>query len=677
MSSPSSSLDPFKAPLLPTFSNLASPSIAGIKPFPPSPSPASHARRPSSSRFPPRRALSIPLVLISFLALAVYLSRSHAASTTPSSAYAARLSEGWIPWANSRSPSLPSSLQRARVLPPSLCSGGAASTEELDERFERARKPLPVAAGLEERLRAWEDDAPGWGVESADWVRKNLEFCPPHRIRPNQNSDLLNNAHLVWSSMNSSRVMQLRGEMAAYLRKREREGAMGEKAWGEGKSNELAQGLVFTAGNADTFSRVLLTLKMLRNHLHTSLPAEIFSFPGEEPDAETRAALEEYGATLRVVEDAMRDESRTCATAIIRSRFREVLFLDSDNIPAASLMPLDSPVPKPVLDAARERNTSDLWSVRREDGTEEEAWGKPSGLWESKAYQRLGAIWRTQADNSIWAIIGVPCRDEWEQEAGQILVDKRRNLDALLLAEWMMDSSRFKFWFNFSDGDKDLFRFAFLALRKRWGVPGRYVSVGALPRNTLSGFCGHTMLQHDHLGKPLFVHANLLKQIPSGIGRGFAWGRHRQLRTQPSSLSLSGTGASAFASSHALEAADPLVDEDTDCDALADVGNDGGFHGGWTSALCIDTRWEDPRSSAELSSAAYSAALSLPNPSSFPLEDLAATVDLSYTAAPDGFEVRFAAGEALEVVQWAEEPRLRGFEEAFFAEGGRLNGKGF
>lgn len=33
-------------------------------------------------------------------------------------------------------------------------------------------------------------------------------------------------------------------------------------------------------------------------------------------------------------------------------------------------------------------------------------------------------------------------------------------------------------------GDKDMFRFAFLALRKRWGVPGRYVSVGALPRNS-------------------------------------------------------------------------------------------------------------------------------------------------------------------------------------------------
>lgn len=50
-----------------------------------------------------------------------------------------------------------------------------------------------------------------------------------------------------------------------------------------------------------------------------------------------------------------------------------------------------------------------------------------------------------------------------------------------------------------------MFRFAFLALRKRWAVPGRYVSVGALPRDTMSGFCGLTMLQNDHYGRPMFV----------------------------------------------------------------------------------------------------------------------------------------------------------------------------
>lgn len=159
-------------------------------------------------------------------------------------------------------------------------------------------------------------------------------------------------------------------------------------------------------------------------------------------------------------------------------------------------------------------------------------WEQPAGLWESKAYQRLGVMfwpdyWRTSADNPIWAVTGVPCRDEWEQEAGQILIDKSKHLDALLLSEWMMDSSRFKFWFNFSDGDKDMFRYSFLALRKRWGLPGRYVAAGALPRNTMSGFCGHTMLQHDHRGLPAFVHANLLKQITSGVNKGFAWGRSR------------------------------------------------------------------------------------------------------------------------------------------------------
>lgn len=38
-------------------------------------------------------------------------------------------------------------------------------------------------------------------------------------------------------------------------------------------------------------------------------------------------------------------------------------------------------------------------------------------------------------------------------------------------------------------GDKDVFRFAFLALRKRWGVPGRFVGQGAFPSGTASGSC--------------------------------------------------------------------------------------------------------------------------------------------------------------------------------------------
>ena len=87
------------------------------------------------------------------------------------------------------------------------------------------------------------------------------------------------------------------------------------------------------------------------------------------------------------------------------------------------------------------------------------------------------------ADNPIWAIMGVPCRDEWEQEgkdthsetqttinvliflvcgtAGQILVDKKIHLDALLLAEFMMDSSRFKYWFKYESSLFTLITFGY------------------------------------------------------------------------------------------------------------------------------------------------------------------------------------------------------------------------
>jgi len=151
---------------------------------------------------------------------------------------------------------------------------------------------------------------------------------------------------------------------------------------------------VFTAGNADTFSRVLTTLKLLHNHLHSPLPSEIFSFPGEVPSPEIRNELERYNATLRTVETASRDTSRTKnyhlkATSIIQCRFREVLYLDSDNLPTAGLAAADSPIPESVMELARKENrTEDPWT--KTDG--EEIWGKPAGLWEAKAYKRLGGL---------------------------------------------------------------------------------------------------------------------------------------------------------------------------------------------------------------------------------------------------------------------------------------------
>lgn len=134
-------------------------------------------------------------------------------------------------------------------------------------------------------------------------------------------------------------------------------------------------------------------------------------------------------------------------------------------------------------------------------------------------------------------------------------------------------------WFAFSDGDKDIFRWALLALRKRWAVPGRWVGAAALPSGTASGeFCAHTMLQHDSWGEPLFVHYNLLKQIPSGVGRGYSWGRTKQ-------LPLFNTWPATAATARLDEPERKPEDDDkrglgdVDCDMLADAGEDGRARG--------------------------------------------------------------------------------------------------
>lgn len=41
-------------------------------------------------------------------------------------------------------------------------------------------------------------------------------------------------------------------------------------------------------------------------------------------------------------------------------------------------------------------------------------------------------------------------------ESGQILINRRMHMDALLLVEHMLKD--WKTWFHYSDGDKDLFR---------------------------------------------------------------------------------------------------------------------------------------------------------------------------------------------------------------------------
>lgn len=230
-------------------------------------------------------------------------------------------------------------------------------------------------------------------------------------------------------------------------------------------------------------------------------PADLrYHFEDERPadDDPLRLELEKLNVTLVAVSGIHKAEKgkksyHLKAHGIIMAPFRHVLYLDSDSIPV--------------------RN--------------------PEYMWDAPNYVRLGVwmtpdYWKTAASNPLWAVAGVKCRNEWENEAGQMLVDKGRHMDALLLSRYMLEHH--DEWFKYSDGDKDiLLRWTLIMLRKRWGVPGRYVSAGALPRDTPTGFCGHSMMQHDSWGNVFTCHWNLLKNIPSGLHLGFTWGRSKQL----------------------------------------------------------------------------------------------------------------------------------------------------
>lgn len=175
----------------------------------------------------------------------------------------------------------------------------------------------------------------------------------------------------------------------------------------------------------DTFYRVVVSLRLLRDVYNSTLPAEVFSYPGEIPDEDVLTDLQELGAVVRQV-DLQRDVQRgknyqLKGAAVIQSRFQEVLFLDSDNYPA----------------------------------------NDPELLFEATAYHRLGLFfwpdyWKETPMNPVWQLIGVACerfsvvqvlsllsevflgRDEFTQEAGVILIDKKRHMDVMVLVDYML-----------------------------------------------------------------------------------------------------------------------------------------------------------------------------------------------------------------------------------------------
>ena len=233
--------------------------------------------------------------------------------------------------------------------------------------------------------------------------------------------------------------------------------------------NFHGRGIVICAGGVKYFTCAWVCINMLRR-LGCRLPIQVWYQGKREMSPEMVEILGSLGA--RCV-DALALRRRhpvrllggwpLKAYAMVHTSFREILFLDADNVPV--------------------RN--------------------PEYLFESPAYQSHGAVFwpdygRHPRADVIWRSCGVLRPREPEFESGQMLVDKARCWTALQLSLWFNENA--DFYYRHLHGDKETFHLAFAKLGSSYALVPH-------PIHPLEG----TMCQHDFEGRRLFQHRNLLK----------------------------------------------------------------------------------------------------------------------------------------------------------------------
>ncbi|RLN10381.1 hypothetical protein BBJ28_00024663 [Nothophytophthora sp. Chile5] len=119
----------------------------------------------------------------------------------------------------------------------------------------------------------------------------------------------------------------------------------------------------------------------------------------------------------------------------------------------------------------------------------------------------VNTIFNVNAESLIWELVGTPFVDMFEQESGQLLIDRRRTRVALQVVQLLaLREPRHFTTLKLLHGDKDLFRLAWLKTQ----TPFHMIATPAAAAGMLKAkqFCGMTMVQHDTRGDVLFLHRN-------------------------------------------------------------------------------------------------------------------------------------------------------------------------
>ncbi|KAL4145276.1 hypothetical protein PRNP1_012949 [Phytophthora ramorum] len=197
-----------------------------------------------------------------------------------------------------------------------------------------------------------------------------------------------------------------------------------------------------------------------------------------------RLMVEEFNVYLRVIEDPLATHFYTKLYAIFYSAFDNVLLLDADN-----------------------------FAVR-----------DPNYLFDTQEFVESGAIfwpdfWKPgntifniHENSYVWDFFGLDYVDMFEQESGQVMINRRMHYKALnVLMYYGFSLPRAHEELRLVWGDKDLFRFAWLKSKGSFYMTPRPPGSAGTKHPDYDLFCGVTMVQHDPSGRVMFLHRNTEK----------------------------------------------------------------------------------------------------------------------------------------------------------------------
>lgn len=261
---------------------------------------------------------------------------------------------------------------------------------------------------------------------------------------------------------------------------------------------EEGRGIIIAAGGRTHFTCAYILLKIIRE-LGSKLPIEIWFLGRNELDDRMKELLAEFDVYFVDAFDVL--QRQPCRLlqgwelkpySCLFSNFKEVLYLDADNIPLVN--------PDLLFDLPEYRKYGAcFWPDFC-------AWTFTPGQLEVLGLHPRPAMWTNiyppdKLEHSYGKPIELMC--DPPLETGQFIIDKGRHIKELALCNWMC-TCHSDFYFRHFHGDKDMF-FTAWQLFNREDIKSIGPTLYGIPRfwPTLDT---HSIIQYDFQGKELFHH---------------------------------------------------------------------------------------------------------------------------------------------------------------------------